>query len=52
MNCPHCKQFIENALTLTGAAQINGRKSKRTLTPEQARNMQRKSAETRRKNKK
>lgn len=49
MNCPHCNQEIADELVKSAAAQLAGRKSKRVLTPEQAREMAEKSAEAWRK---
>jgi hypothetical protein len=37
MKCPHCSKDISEKLVLQEAARIQGRKSRRTLTPEQAR---------------
>ncbi len=39
MKCPHCSKDIPDKLVTQEAARIQGRKSKRTLTPEQAREM-------------
>lgn len=39
MKCPHCNKDIEDALLARHLASKGGKKSKRTLTPEQARNM-------------
>lgn len=39
MLCPHCTQPIPAAAIIREAAAIAGRKSRRTLTPEQARVM-------------
>jgi hypothetical protein len=39
MKCPHCGKDIKEELIMSEAARISGRRSKRTLSPEQARNM-------------
>ena len=39
MKCPHCKKDIKEELVLQESARIMGRRSKRKLTPEQAREM-------------
>ena len=49
MNCPTCNANIPDHLVTQHAARLSGRKSRRTLTPEQARAMQEASAEARRK---
>jgi hypothetical protein len=36
MKCPHCSKHIDDALLKKAVASINGKKSSRTLTPEQA----------------
>ena len=40
MNCPHCNQEIPNKDLAKHFASIGGKKSKRTITPEQQRRMQ------------
>jgi len=42
MKCPHCSKDIKDELVLQAAAAINGRRSKRKLTSEQASAMGRK----------
>ena len=37
--CPHCGKVIEDAIVKTHVARLNGRKSRRKLSPEQARKM-------------
>lgn len=37
MKCPHCNKDIADKLVLQEAARISGRRSKRTMTTEQAR---------------
>lgn len=49
MICPHCNADIPDALVTHHAAKINGRKSRRTLTPEAARAMQTASVRARQK---
>lgn len=39
MKCPHCSKDIAENLVLQESARIQGRKSKRTLTSEQSREM-------------
>lgn len=39
MKCPHCSKDIAESLIVQESARIAGRKGKRTLTPEQAREM-------------
>lgn len=39
MKCPHCSKDIKESLIIDEAARINGRKSKRILTPEDATKM-------------
>lgn len=39
MLCPHCNKEIQDAAVTKAAAAIAGRKSRRTLTAEQAREM-------------
>ena len=39
MKCPYCKKHIDEELLKKAIASINGKKSKRTLTPEQAKAM-------------
>lgn len=39
MKCPHCSKDIAEAIIIQEAGRIQGRKSKRTLTPEQARDL-------------
>lgn len=39
MKCPHCNKDIKEELIISQAARIQGRRSKRTLTSEQARRM-------------
>lgn len=39
MKCPHCDKDISEKLILTEAARIQGRRSKRSLTKEQAAKM-------------
>ena len=48
MNCPHCNQEIPDKDITKHFAAIGGKKSKRTITPEQQRMMQ----ESRRANRK
>lgn len=48
MLCPHCKQEIPDSEIQSHAARLAGRKSRRKLSPEQARDMQEKSAAARR----
>lgn len=51
MKCPHCNKDIKEHLITQEAARIMGRRSKRTLTTEDAREMALKSAEVRQQNK-
>jgi len=51
MKCPHCGKTINLKKAARELASKGGSKSRRILTPEQAREMARKSAETRRKKK-
>lgn len=39
MKCPHCSKDIKESIITQEAARIQGRKSKRQLTPEQAKDM-------------
>lgn len=39
MKCPYCNQEIKQALLAAALGMVGGRKSKRVLTTEQARNM-------------
>lgn len=39
MKCPHCKKEINNKKILSESARINGAKSKRNLTSEEASRM-------------
>ncbi len=39
MKCPHCKKDIKEELVLSEAARIMGRRSKRKLSTEEAREM-------------
>lgn len=39
MKCPHCNKDIKEELIVSEAARISGRRSKRTLTSEQAREL-------------
>ena len=39
VKCPHCSKDIAEKLVIQEAARIQGRKSKRQLTPEQAKDM-------------
>lgn len=48
MKCPHCGKMIDDALISKHLASKGGRKSKRTLTKEQAQEMVRKREEGRR----
>ena len=50
MECPHCHKEIDNAAVARAMGARGGAKSRRTLDPSTAREMARKSAETRRKN--
>jgi hypothetical protein len=53
MKCPHCKRDIRNAVVLSAAGAIMGRRRKRQgrqITPEQARRMQEASVAVRRTN--
>ena len=47
MKCPHCNKDIKESLILQEAARIGGRRSKRKLTSEEAREMAKKSHESR-----
>ncbi len=40
MNCPHCHKPIDDTALAAHLAAKGGRKSKRTITPEQRRKMQ------------
>jgi len=51
MKCPYCKKEISNKLISKHLASKGGKASRRTLSPEQARDMAFKSAEARKKNK-
>jgi len=51
MKCYHCGKDLKDSWILQMAAKIMGRRSRRKLSPEQARAMAAKSAETRRLNK-
>jgi len=51
MRCPHCGGIISLKKAAKELASKGGSKSRRILTPEQARDMAQKSAETRRKKK-
>ena len=50
MKCPHCQKKIDDKTLLAHAGAAGGRKSRRKLSPEDAKRMQAKSVETRRKN--
>jgi len=39
MKCPHCSKDIAESIIMQEASRINGRKSKRVLTKEEATNM-------------
>ena len=39
MKCPHCNKDIKEELVLSEAARISGRRSKRTLSTEDAREL-------------
>ena len=41
MKCPHCHKTIDNALLASELGKAGGKKSRRTLTREQAQAMQR-----------
>ena len=41
MTCPHCHKTIDNALLASELGKVGGKKSRRTLTREQAQAMQR-----------
>lgn len=49
MKCPHCGKDIKEYLITQEAARIMGRRSKRHLSPRDARAMAKRSAEVRRK---
>ena len=49
MICPNCKTEIPDTLIKQHSARLAGRKSRRILTPEQARKMQKKGVENREK---
>lgn len=51
LNCPHCGDPIHDDAVLSAAASIQGKRSKRKLTKKDARAMQQKSVEARRRNK-
>lgn len=40
MKCPHCHKTIDNALLASELGKVGGKKSRRTLTREQAQMMQ------------
>jgi len=48
MKCPHCSKDIKESLITQEAARISGRKGKRSLTPEHARDLSEKSHAARR----
>jgi len=50
MKCPHCGKDIKDSVVMSAAGAIQGRRGRRKLSPEQAREMQLKAAEARRRN--
>jgi hypothetical protein len=50
VRCPHCNRQIEDHEILAASGSIRGRLSKRTLTPEDAKAMQQRSVEARKRN--